>query len=425
MSARGIFVVGTSHSVASAEAREQLHVETEEILTALRPVLTAEGLIEEAVPLATCGRLEVYGVSSRPERAARFLTRLASRRPGAVEQDVVGKTFRLHGADAVEHLFRVASGLDSVVHGEAQILGQVKDAAHDPLGSAAKGTFLHRLFDAALATGKRVRSETEIGRGAASLASAGLALLRQDMGSLDDTPTMVIGAGETGALVARLLAKAGVPRIIVANRTLSTAKRVAEPLGAEAIDLESVPARLPEVGLVIGAAGHAHHLLGPTHLREPRTRPLWLLDLAHPRNFDTKLAEIDDVHVVDLDEVAQRVEAARSARLAHLPKAEEIVRDAVAEYQSWLRSRPGVTVLRSVRETVLTRAEREAHRLSKGRPEEDREALRLLARSLARTLLHEPTVALRAADPGTPEGRKVLETAPTLFGVSDDPGEHG
>ena len=419
-----LFVVGTSQSVAPTRVRERMHVDLDEVYAALGALLTERGVVEEAVPLATCGRLELYCVASEPERALKVLVRLLARRTGLPSGELRSHIYALKGPTAVRHLFRVASGLDSVVHGEAQILGQVRQAAHHPLAMTSKGPVLHRMFEMALATGKKVRTETDIGRGAASLASASLRMVEREMGSLGTATALVIGAGETGALMARLLRKAGIGRLIVANRTEETAREVASPLGGEGVGLDRIPELLQEADLIVGAVTAGEWLVTAEMMRAaapmPEHRVVRFLDLAHPRNFDPGLANVPDVRLFDLDHVFERVDAARAARAAQVPRAEAIVREQAEVYGRWLRSRRSVEVLKAVREQVLALARTEAERFGQGRSDEEKEQMRLLARSLARTLLHQPTLALRDADPESPEGRFMLEAAPALFGVDPD-----
>lgn len=421
MSAKQIFVLGTSQSVASAAMREQMYVDLEEVYETLGDLLTCRNVLDEAVPLATCGRLELYCVAEDPDRAVKLLVRMMERRTGLARNAFREHVYTLRGGEAVRHLLRVAAGLDSVVHGEAQILGQVRDAARDRRAVLTKGPVLHRLFETALATGKKVRTETEIGRGAASLAGAALRMVEREMEDLDSSTALVIGAGDTGSLVARLLAKAGVGELILANRTLETARSTASSLGAEVIPLSEIPQGLSRADLVVGAVTADDFVVSMDTLASLNGRrgdhPRYFLDLAHPRNFDPRLAEVDGVELFDLDHVFERVEAAKASRAAQVPRAEAIVRSQAEEFDRWLRSRQGVDVLRAVREHVLDVAREEAERFARGRSEEEREQIRRFARSMARTLLHRPTVALREADPGDPSGRSILEAAPTLFGV--------
>ena len=422
MAVEEVFVVGTSQSVAPVAVREKLHVDLEEVYRAPVELLVDRGILQEALPLSTCGRLELYGVTENPERALKLLVRLLAERSGLDREQVRSHIYALRGAAAVRHLFRVASGLESVVHGEAQILGQVRTAAYDPRAEGTKGPVLHRLFETALATGKKVRSQTEIGRGAASLASASIAMIQRDLGDLGDVSALVVGAGDTGRLIAHILSKLGVGRLVLANRTIDVAQAVAEPLGAEVIEFDEIPSELPGADLLVGAVTLDSYLLSKGDLDHVRRsgRPIYLLDLAHPRNFDPRLAESPDVELFDLEHVFARVEAARASRAAQIPKAERIVKSQARSFSDWQRSRRSIDTLKAVRAKVLAVASEEAERFAQGRSNEEREQMRLLARSLARTLLHQPTLALRSADPESPEGRFLLEQVPALFGVEHD-----
>jgi glutamyl-tRNA reductase len=416
-----LLVLGTGHSVAPAHVRERMHVELEEVSETLVNLLTERGVLSEAVALATCARLEVYALASEPDRATRVLVRLMARRTGVPAADVLEHGYTLRGEDAVRHLFRVAAGLDSVVHGEAQILGQVREAAHDPLSAHGKGPVLHRLFEAALSTGKRVRTETEIGRGAASLASAALSMLRREVGELGSRTALVLGAGETGSLMARLLRKAHVGRLLIANRTEETARELAKELGAEGHGLSELGALIAEADVVVGATAGPEPLVTRElveHAAASHPRPCrHYLDLAHPRSIDRGIVALPGARLIDLQDVFERVESARHARSAQVPMAESIVAEQAEAFMRWHRSRDNVRVLRAMREQVLERAREEAERLGRGRSEREREEISHFARRLARTLLHAPTVALRDADPRSSEGRALLETAEVLFGI--------
>jgi len=421
-----LFVLGSSQSVASQHERELLHVDVDEMYEALDGLI-ARGLLDEAVPLGTCGRVEVYGTSRQPERAQRALRKLLARRTGIRPDRIAANSYVHHGRDAVVHLFRVAAGLDSVVYGEAQIIGQVRDALEDPRTRQTAGPILLRLFQSALAAGKRVRSETGIGRGAVSLAGAALQLLQRRVGSLKSMSGVVLGAGDTGVLMARLLRKEGLGRLTVANRTLSKAERVARELGAEVVGLDEIERLIVDADIVVGAVGEQLDLVKPGPLQGPFSngsrKDRHFIDLAHPRNFDPQLAELPGVHLVDLETVFEDVEAAREARAAETPKAEEMVGEDADAFTKWLRTRESAAVVKAVREQVLETARAEAERYARGRSEEERKDMLRLARSLARSLLHTPTVALREADPNDAEGRKLLESATSLFGVEPSHGK--
>jgi glutamyl-tRNA reductase len=278
---------------------------------------------------------------------------------------------------------------------------------------------LHRLFEGALTAGKRVRTETEIGRGAASLASAALSMLRREVGRLDSRTALVIGAGETGALMARLLRKSGIGRLVIANRTEERARALADDLAAEGHGLSSLRTLIAEADVVVGAATGAQPLVTRELVEACRTaRPSrHYLDLAHPRSIDSAIVGLPGVRLIDLEEVFERVASARRERGEQVPGAERIVDEQVEAYMGWRRSRDNVRVLRAMRAHVLELAQEEAARFSRGRSARESQRISYLARRAARSLLHGPTVALRKADPLTSEGRALLDTAEALFGA--------
>jgi glutamyl-tRNA reductase len=236
---------------------------------------------------------------------------------------------------------------------------------------------------------------------------------------LESRTALVLGAGETGALVANLLRKAGVARLMIANRTLARAEEVAADVSAEAYGLDQVPTLLPQADIVVGAVTGRDDLVTADMLRSERSggRPRYFLDLAHPRNFPEDVRELPGVWLMDLTQVFARVEEALRSRTAQVPRAEAIVDAEVENFSMWVRSRETAPVLRAVREQVLALAQEEAERKARGRTPEEREELLRFARSLARTLLHSPTVAIRDADPSSPEGQWLLRNATSLFGV--------
>ncbi|MDH5590498.1 MAG: glutamyl-tRNA reductase [Gemmatimonadota bacterium] len=416
-----LFVLGTSHSVASASLREQMHVEAHRIRSALAELTGPGCLMKESLVLATCARLEVYGVAEHPWRATRMLQRLMARETGIPVEKLEEHSYSLTGEEAVMHAFRVAGGLESVVQGEAQILGQVRDSLGGTALGETAGPMLNRLIQSAVGAGKRVRTETEIGRGAASLAGASVQLLQRRIGKLEDLRVLVLGAGDTGALIAGLLKKAGVTRIAVANRTLDRAEKLAHGLGATAHTLDQAGELLSTVDLVVGAVTAPDRILDAEPLRDLRAAgkpiPSYFLDLAHPRNFHTDIDEMDGVEVFDLEIIHQRVAEAKEARCAQVPLAEAIVVEEVERYVAWARTRGAVPVVKAVREHVLELAAKEVDRHGRGLGQAERELLERFAHSLTRTILHRPTVALREADPHSEEGRAILASVETIFGL--------
>ncbi len=415
-----LLVLGTSPSVAPPAVRERMHVALDEVYDGLRRLQEIPGLLPEAIPLATCGRMEVYCLTPHPRRVLRALKGLVSARTSVPKGELDAHTYLYRGEEAARHLFRVAAGLDSVVYGEAQIIGQVREAMVHPSSEETGGGFLMRLFQSALTSGKRVRSETSIGRGAASVAGAALCLLEARAGTFQGKTALVLGAGETGALVARLLRKHGITRIVIANRTLPKAEELATEVEGEAYELSDLLGLIPQADVLVGAVTGRDDLVTPKMFADGmglQDRPRYVIDLAHPRNFSPEIAKVDGVHFMDLAQIFEQVEEAKRARQEQVPMAEIIVEAEVDNFVQWARSRETAPVLRAVREQVLALAHEEAERRARGRSPEEREELARFARSLARTLLHAPTLALREADPSTAEGRWLIEAAPSLFGI--------
>lgn len=414
------FLLGVDHRTAPGPVRERLHKALDDLRALVRAQVASGRLLDEGAFLTTCGRLEFYGVARNPRRVRALLVRLAVEREVLTAAEAEGALRFATDEQAALHLFRVASGLESAIQGEVQILGQVKRALSDPLETATLGPRLHRLFEMAIAAGKRVRTETKIGRGAASLAGAALGMLSRQVGSLRGTSALVLGAGETGVLVAELLLKEGA-RVVLANRTESRAVEAATRLGGEGCSLDELPERLARAELVVGSVGEVGVLVSAEEVRRIRERtgagPCWFVDLAHPRNLDPALSRLPGVTLVDLERVERSAQAARDARAAEVPRAEALVQEEVERFRGWLRARPAVPRLRAVREQVLTLAMSEAERYGRGLDAPEKDRLCQFARALARTLLHQPTVALREADPATDDGRNIHRAADVLFGL--------
>jgi glutamyl-tRNA reductase len=414
-----LFLLGTSHVVASAPIRERMHIEASRVREGLERLTGPERPFAEVVLLSTCARYEVYGVASDPDRAVKLLRRLILRETHVGSDHLAAHSYVKTGADAAKHLMRVASGLESAIQGEAQILGQVKDTLGSDPPPPTLGPVLQRLLQSAISTGKRVRSETEIGQGAASLAGAAIQLLESRKGTLSGRSVLVIGAGETGALVTRLLRKTGVGRIMVANRSFEAARDLARCIEGEAFALSDVPELLSRADVVIGAVASPHRMVNADILSKTMERadasPPVFLDLAHPRNFDPDIQEVPGVELIDLQVVHDRVKAVQEARSAQVPLAEAIVEEELETFRTWVRARGAVPVVTAVRRQVLDLAAREAERFSRGLDEAQQDAVQEFARSFARSLLHRPTVALREVDTSTPQGRFFLDQVEVMF----------
>lgn len=418
-------VVGVSHRTAPVEVRERFALGRSEIPAALAH-LFREGDATEAVLLSTCNRTEVYLSAQdlrRGEAAAREL--LAARGAGPAEENfryLYARRDRL----AVDHLFRVTAGLDSMIMGEPQIQGQVKEAYQTareitaPSGPAV-GPMLNRLFQLALNVGGRVRSETELGVGAASVSSAAVELTKKIFGSLHGRKAMVVGAGEMSEITLECLRSEGVSSTIVANRTYDRAVELAQRWGGRAVHWDDLASVLAAVDIVICSTAAPHPVLTRDRLRHAlpggAKRPLCIIDIAIPRDVDPRVGDERNVFLYNVDDLQQIVDDNLGRRQAELPQAESIISSGVEEYWSWYAGLAVVPTIRELRAhgESLRQAEVEKamRRLSHLAPE-DRDAVDALSRAILNKLLHAPTVRLREAA-GNGRGTTVLDAVRYLF----------
>ncbi len=418
-----LLAVGLNHRTAPVAVRERVAFPPERLGEALTELARLPG-VEEAAILSTCNRTELYcGLAAGgAEPVSDWLVRF--HRLGGHE--VAPYLYRHRDREMVRHVLRVASGLDSMVLGEPQILGQVKDAYEAAVRAGTVGPVLGRLFQHTFAVAKQVRTDTRIGASPVSVAFAAVRLAQQIFGELERRAVLLIGAGETMELVARHLHEAGVARVVVANRSVARARELARPYGGEGIGLPEIPERLAEADIVISSTASPLPILGKgaveRALRRRRHRPMFMVDLAVPRDIEPEVGELDDVYLYTVDDIEQVVQEGLRSRREAAAEAEEIVEAQTERFMAWLRSLGAVGTIRALREAgeraqaeALARARRA---LAGGAPPE--EALALLAHTLRNKLLHRPTVALRQA---AAEGRgELLEAARALFGLPDEGG---
>jgi len=415
-----LFTLGISHATAPIGIRERLSFVAEQIPEALRAVTCLEGVREAAI-LSTCNRTEIYAHLENGSEAqlTDWLTRLRS----ADDPDVRARLYSHAGEAAARHLFRVACGLDSMILGEPQILGQIKSAYEQAQRSGTASHHLHRLFQYAFAVAKQVRTDTRIGEHPVSVAYATVHLARQIFADFSKLTALLIGAGETIELVAQHLREQGTRRMIIANRTLSRGHQLAEQFGGYAIGLHEIPAHLGEADIVISATGSPEPLL--THatvakaLGSRKRRPVLMMDIAVPRDIDPRVTELSDVYLFTIDDLRIVVENNQNSRRTAAHKAELIIDAQVAKFTEQLRGLDAVPTIRAVREHAATlrdhTLEQAQHMLDGGASPED--VLKFLAETLTNRLLHAPTAYLRQA---AHEGRDhVVRQAHELFGLKN------
>ena len=422
-------VVGANHRTAPIELRERLAFGRTELPDALLR-LAADG--SEVVVLTTCNRTEIYLAlpdgSDADERARALLAARIGEDPAGAARHLYAHRDR----QAAEHLFRVAAGLDSMIVGEPQIQGQVKEAyaaAREVAGEAGPvvGQVLHRLFQTAFSVGGRVRSETGLGIGAASVSSAAVDLAKKIFGSLRGRRALVLGAGEMSELTLECLRGEGVETAIVANRTWDRAREMAARCGGAAIRWDELGAALPRVDIVICSTAAPHPVLTVQRLREAlphgARRPLCVIDIAVPRDVEPAVGDEPNVFLYNLDDLQQVVDDSLGRRRAQLPRAEEIVARGVDEYWTWYSGLAVVPTIRALRdrgeEVRRAELERVLRQLSHLSPE-DQLAIDALTRTLVNKVLHAPTARLKDAA-GNGRGTGVLDTVRYLFELDREP----
>lgn len=422
--------MGISHETAPVEVREQIAYGPSEATRALATIRDASGA-DEAVLLSTCNRTEVYLFPARKENALESVRRVFRGKGGVLPVDLESYLFEIWGTDAVEHLFQVCAGLDSMVTGEAEIQGQVREAyeraAGLPVTPPMAGPVLNRLFQTALAVGGRVRSETSIGEGAASVASVAVELAGKIFGSLKGKRVLILGAGVTGELIVEALAREGVEGVVVANRTYDRAIHLARKHHGQAVPFDRIRETLPTVDIVLSSTAAPHPVLDRSILKEsfagPRRHPLLIIDIAVPRDVDPAVGDEPEVFLYNVDDLRKIVDEHVRLREGALPEADRIIEEGMAEFRAWYASLEVVPVIRRMRSNAEALREMELDRLLRGLghlSDEDRERVEDFSRRLQNKLLHEPTVRLRK---GMAEGAgsELVDAVRFLYGLDDDP----
>jgi glutamyl-tRNA reductase len=422
---RELLAVGASHRTATLALRERLALGEDEAAPFLR-ALVARPEIAEAVVLSTCNRTELYAVSSDAPAAEATVR-------AALERRARTSALALHGernCDAARHLFRVVGGLDSMVVGETEIQGQVKRAYELAVAAGTAGPLTHGLFQAALATGKRVRAETAIAAGPASVGGAAVAAARRVLGPLERRRVLVVGAGETARLLARVLRAQGVGDMTILNRDPARAEALAREAGAGSGSLAELPRELEHADVVVCATAAADAIVGAASVSAAMAaraaRPLLILDLAVPRDVDPACARLDGVTVLDLDGLQAAIHGTLTLRRGEAARAEAIVEREIRSFAGWLgtlEAAPVLAALHARGEAVVSALLAENAGRWESLSERDHSCVETLARAVVRRLLDEPTRRVKALDRDARHAR--LQSLCELFGLEPGvaPGE--
>jgi glutamyl-tRNA reductase len=422
-----LLAVGASHKTASLALRERIAL-TDGAAEALLGELVATPAIQEGVALSTCNRTELYIVVRDPVEGETAVLATLARRAGMRPTELVEGIYSLRNCDAARHLYRVASGLESMVVGESEVQGQVKRAYELALAARTTGPMTNKLFRAALATGKRVRSETAVSAGHASVASVAVDAARAALGDLADRHVLIVGAGETAELTAQALHAQGVTTMFVANRRRARAIALAQRFGGASGSFDALPSELERADIVVASTSSPHHLIGAEEMAvvmdARRRRPLLLVDLAVPRDIDPDCAALPGVTLLDIDDLQKQVRSHLTVRRAEARRAEGIVEEEIQAFAGWLGAlevTPVLGALRARADAVVDGLLAENEGRWEGLTERDRERVELLARAAVNRLLHEPTARVKALDADQRHAR--LELLRDLFGLEDADGD--
>jgi glutamyl-tRNA reductase len=418
-----LLCLGISHKTAPVAVRERLALSQKDAEALTRDLIGTDE-VHEAVAISTCNRTEVYCVVGDPVRAETDLLGRLAGRAGIRPTELAEAMYAPRNCDAARQLFRVVSGLESMIVGEAEIQGQAKRAYDVALKAGTTGPLTNRLFTAALQTGKRVRSETAIGEGKASVSTVAVALAREVVGDLAARNVVIIGAGETSELTAQALAEEGVRTVFLANRRADRARSIAERFGGTVSSLDELPDRLIEADIVVASTASPHPIIGVDELalvmREREGAPLVLIDIAVPRDVEAACAELEGVTVYDIDDLQSVVRRNRRVREAERVQAEEVVEDEIQRFARWMGQLdvlPTISALREHGNAIVEQVLGEnAGRWESASPR-DRARVEAIAKSIMQRLLHEPTIRLRSLEHGGAHGR--MQIARELFGLEE------
>ena len=421
-----ITVTGISHRSAPLAAREQLAL-TPSAVQQLLTRASATGLAE-AVVVATCGRTEIYAASTGHRPNGADLAALLAEAAGTPLASFEPWLETRHDADAVRHLVRVAAGLDSLVLGESEILGQIGDALESAEAAGTVGMLLIKVFHAAIRAGRRARSETKIADGAASVPAVAVNVTTAALGALEGRAVLVVGAGAMATKAVRALVRRGAGPVTVINRTRERAERLADRYAARAAGLDELEGALREADICITSTGSSAPVVTAAAVRAGARggRPLVIVDMAVPRDVEPAARTLPGVTYLDLDDLARRAEASVSDRRAQVPKVEGIVTEEAERVLGWLLSASALPTIASLRSRAEAIRAAELERALRRLPDltaAERKALEAFSRSLVKKLLHDPTVSLKA-EAGSPGAAELALAARRLFALelADGPG---
>lgn len=416
-----VIAVGLNHKTAPVEIREQVTLGAERLPPAFVALKGQD--IHEAVILSTCNRTEIYLLSEQYHAGVEAAVDVLVGGRDIDQVELRSHLYVHHGMEAVRHLFRVACGLDSLVLGETQILGQVREAYQTAVEQHAVGKYFHALFGQAIVVGKRAHTETEISQNAASVSYMAVELAKKVFHSLEGRKVLIIGAGKMSELTAKHLVASGVSQIVVANRTPEKAAALAALFGGKGVPMEGLGEWLAQVDVVISSTGAPHVVVTrqmvADAMRHRRHRPIFLFDIAVPRDVEPAAGDLEGVFLYNIDDLEAAVQANLRERQREARKVERIIDEEVAKFQNWLRTLDVVPVIKSLREKAEVIRQRELQRAFARMPDlapRQREIIEAMTATMFNKLLNDPTLRLKEYA-GADNGPVYAEAVARLFNL--------
>ncbi|MCE5312299.1 MAG: glutamyl-tRNA reductase [Nitrospiraceae bacterium] len=418
-----IIVIGVNHKTANVEVRERLAFNGEKLSEGIAGLRSLEGVNEVAV-LSTCNRVELYACVDDTDAAVgrikKFLSDFHSLEPESFEHSL----YALSGTDAVRHILRVASSLDSMVLGEPQILGQLKDAFSFALKEKSSGILLNRLLKKAISTAKRTRTETKIAENAVSISFAAVELAKKIFNDLSGMSCMLLGAGEMAELAARHLVSSGIKEVMVANRTYETGCRLAEEFCGRPVKFEDFKTEMLFADIVICSTGAPTYVLNKDDMhavmKHRKQKPVFIIDISVPRNIDPEINKLENVYLYDVDDLQEVVNTNMMERQKEADKASCIVEEEVGRFMKWISSLKAVPVILSLREKAEDIKNEEFIRLKnrlKNVSDEDMQAIEYMATAIINKMIHAPMVALKD---DCEDRQELIALIKKLYGINGD-----
>ncbi|MCI0468956.1 MAG: glutamyl-tRNA reductase [Nitrospirae bacterium] len=418
-----ILIIGLNHKTANVEIREKLAFSGDKLDDAI-VLLSAIPEVKETVILSTCNRVEIYSCVNDVNLAAKHIKEFLSGFHSIQRDDFEGSLYTVKETDAVRHILRVASSLDSMVVGEPQILGQLKDAFDVALKKKTSGILLNKLIKKAISTAKRVRTETKIAENAVSISFAAVELAKKIFTDLSGKTFMLMGAGEMAELAARHIVNNGVSDVVVTNRTFERGRELAEEFNGRAVRFEDFLSELQNIDIIICSTGAPAYVLNKTDMqavmRDRRHRPVFIIDISVPRNIDPDINNLDNVYLFDVDDLQEVIDTNMLERKKEAEKGELIIEEEVEKFIKWMSALDSVPTIVALRQRAEEVKNEELEKFKNKFPDIDAEkmkALEYMATAIINKLIHPPTAALKE---DTEDRDELIAMIKKLYGINGD-----